>query len=64
MMTNSFNMPFVFLFHRSDEVRRSRIVATSEQEVLPHEDALSVTDLIEMIRFDNAASPDSDLSFY
>jgi hypothetical protein len=63
MMANSLNVALVLLLHCGDEVRRSWVVAAGKQEVLPYEDALSVTDLVKVIRLDNTAAPHSDLSF-
>jgi hypothetical protein len=61
VVTDSLYVPFVFLLHCCEKVGRGGVVSASEQEVLPHEDALSITNVIEVVRFNNPTTPDTDL---
>jgi hypothetical protein len=61
MVTDPLDVPLRFRFHLCNKVGRRRVVAARKEEVLPDEDPFSVTDLVEIIRFDDAATPDTYL---
>lgn len=63
VMPYSLDVALIFRFHLRDKVGRGGVIAACEQEVLPDKDPFSVTYLIEIIRLDNTAAPNSDLSF-
>jgi hypothetical protein len=61
MVANSLNVPLIFLLYRRYEIWRCWVVTASKEEVLPDENSLPVTDLIEIIRLNNTTTPDSNL---
>lgn len=63
MMPNPLNLLLCLLLHLSYEIRTCRVVTTCEEEVLPHENSLPVTDLVEIIGLYDTPAPDTDLLF-